>query len=70
MAFKVMAAEHYEEAGILNEAAIQYEWAARIAQSHGAASEANTLMERAKTLQNKVKQVDVSQELGAVQSAN
>jgi class 3 adenylate cyclase len=58
--FKVMAAEHYEEAGVLFEAALQYERAARIAQSRGAAIEADTMLARAKTLHEKIGQVEGS----------
>jgi len=48
--YKVMAAEHYEQGGALHDAARQYEQAARLARSHGAASGAETLFARAEAL--------------------
>jgi len=48
--FKVMAAEHYEQGGANLDAARQYELAAHIARSRGAASEAETLYARSEAL--------------------
>ena len=45
-----MAAEHYEQGGAFLDAARQYELAARLARARGAASEAESLLARAKTL--------------------
>lgn len=48
--YKVMAAEHYEHGGAFLDAARQYELAARLARMRGAASEAESLLARARTL--------------------
>jgi hypothetical protein len=47
-AFKVMAAEHYEQAGAYFEAAEQYDQAMELAQTRGAHSEVHSLGLRAK----------------------
>jgi len=50
--FKVMAAEHYAQGGAILDAVRQYELAAHIARSRGAASETETLYARAEALSN------------------
>ena len=57
--FQVMAADHFEKAGALFEAARQYDHAARYATSRGAKDEAKRLLVRAQTLREKMTQPNI-----------
>jgi class 3 adenylate cyclase len=50
--FQVMAAEHYEQGGAIQDAARQYEKASRLARMRGSSSEAKSLHARAEVLSN------------------
>ncbi|RPI33867.1 MAG: hypothetical protein EHM70_04715 [Chloroflexota bacterium] len=54
--FKLMAAEHFEQAGVLFEAALQYEQASKVAQTRGFTKEADAMLSRARTLRGKFKE--------------
>jgi adenylate cyclase len=52
--FKIMAADHFDQAGALREAARYYEYASREAETRGAKDEANWLLTKATEIQNRL----------------
>jgi predicted ATPase len=56
--YKIMAADHFDQAGALREAARYYEYASREAEVRGAKSEADWLLSKANEIQRKLEVQD------------